>query len=207
VPGLWSVARNLPGLKPLGLGAVGAGATAALGWTALKVGALSFGGGFVIVPLMQSDAVRNHWLSHTDFGTAVALGQLTPGPVTHTVAVVGYAAEGRGLPGIGGGLLAAALAFAPSFLFVLAGARHHERIRGNQRVRAFLDGAGPAAIGAILGSAVPLALAISKPWQVVPLAFAAGWLLVLKRSVPTAIVVAGLIGAVAVALLALPASG
>jgi len=81
----------------------------ALAWTALKVGALAFGGGFVIVPLMQSDAVDTyHWMTHAQFLDAVALGQLTPGPVTLTVASVGYAAAG-----IAGGLLASLVAFAP----------------------------------------------------------------------------------------------
>ena len=57
------------------------GGAAALAWTAFKVGALAFGGGFVIVPLMQADAVgAYHWMSHTQFLNAVALGQVTPGP-------------------------------------------------------------------------------------------------------------------------------
>ena len=73
--------------------------------------------GFVIVPLMQHDAVSlYHWMTPAQFLDAVALGQITPGPVVQTVAVVGYAAAG-----IGGGLLAALVAFAPSFAFVLVG--------------------------------------------------------------------------------------
>ena len=60
---------------------------------------------------------------------------------------------------------AAAVAFAPSFLFVLLGARAFRSAARQPRVRAFLDGAGPAAIGAILGSAVPLARALAQPWQ------------------------------------------
>src|SRR5262249_19272543 len=67
------------------------GGVLALVWVALKVGALSYGGGFVIIPLMQADAVdRYHWLTAGEFVNAVALGQVTPGPVVHTVAVVGY---------------------------------------------------------------------------------------------------------------------
>ena len=64
-------------------------------WVALKVGALSYGGGFVIVPLMQAEAVNHyHWMTSGQFLSAVALGQITPGPVLQTVAVVGYAAAG-----------------------------------------------------------------------------------------------------------------
>jgi chromate transporter len=168
----------------------GAGGLGALAWTSLKVGALSYGGGFVIVPLMRADAVHvYHWMTGPQFLDAVALGQVTPGPVTHTVAVIGYAAHG-----LGGGLLAALVAFAPSFAFVLLGARHFEGLRGDPRARAFLDGAGPAAIGAIVGSAIPLALALTEGWQVAVLGAAAVALLGLRRSVALTILTAGLAG-------------
>ncbi len=54
----------------------------------------------------------------------------------------------------------AVIAFTPSFLFVLLGAAHFDRLRSSARARAFLNGAGPAAIGTILGVAIPLALAL-----------------------------------------------
>jgi chromate transporter len=168
--------------------AVGGG----LAWVALKVGALSYGGGFVIVPLMQADAVdRYGWMANAEFLNGVALGQVTPGPVLHTVAVVGYAAGG-----VGGALLAAGVAFAPSFAFVLIGASRFDRLRDDDRARAFLDGAGPAAIGAILGSAIPLARALSEPWQYAVLAAAAVVLLVLRRGVLAALLPAAAVGAV-----------
>src|SRR5246500_5491174 len=98
------------------------GGLLALAWVAFKVGALSYGGGFVIVPLMQADAVGHyHWMTNAQFLNAVALGQITPGPVVQTVAVVGYAAAG-----LGGGLLASLVVFTPSFVFVLAGGRHFD---------------------------------------------------------------------------------
>ncbi len=181
---------------PLTLAAVGAGGggLGALAWTSLKVGALSYGGGFVIIPLMRADAVHvYHWMTGSQFLNAVALGQVTPGPVTHTVAVVGYAAHG-----LGGGLLAALVAFAPSFAFILLGARHFDGLRGDPRARAFLDGAGPAAIGAIVGSAIPLALTLTEGWQVAVLGAAAVALLGLRQSVPLTIVAAGLAGIVIV---------
>ena len=115
------------------------GGAGAVAWTAFKVGALSFGGGFVIIPLMQGDAVHvHHWMTNQQFLDAVALGQVTPGPVVATVAAVGYAALG-----VAGGVLAAVVAFAPSFCFVLGGGRRFEALRTGRGPRAFLDGAGP----------------------------------------------------------------
>ena len=178
---------------PLLLAAAGAtGGLGALVWTSFKVGALAFGGGFVIVPLMQHDAVQqSHWLTNGQFLNAVALGQVTPGPVTHTVAAVGF-----GAAGVGGALLAAAVAFAPSFSFILIGADRFDRLLRNPRARAFLGGSAPAAIGAIIGSAVPLTGALSETWQYFVLGGAAIWLLVLRRGVVSALVAAGLAGAV-----------
>ncbi|MDX6570482.1 MAG: chromate transporter [Gaiellales bacterium] len=171
-------------------------AAPALAWVAFKVGALSYGGGFVIVPLMQADAVSvHHWMTAGQFLNAVALGQVTPGPVVHTVAVVGYAAGG-----LAGGVLAAVVAFTPSFAFILVGARHLERLRRSARVRAFLDGAGPAAIGSILGASVPLARALQHGWQVGVLAAALASLLVLRRGVLLTLLAAAAAGA-ALALL------
>ena len=167
--------------------AYGASELPALAWTALKVGALSYGGGFVIIPLMQGDAVDAYgWMSQSEFLNAVAFGQLTPGPVTQTVAVVGYAAAG-----LGGALLAAGVAFAPSFLVVLLGGRRFEQLRNSPRARAFLDGAGPAAIGAIIGAAVPLAAGLEEIWMVA-MAVVAAAALALGRA-PILVLVAGAI--------------
>lgn len=184
--------RPIVGLPVLAASGISATALLSIAWVAFKVGALSYGGGFVIIPLMQSDAVNHyHWMSAAQFLNAVALGQITPGPVVQTVAVVGYAAAG-----IGGGLLASAVAFTPSFAFILLGAHRFDQLRGNPQVRAFLDGAGPAAIGAILGSAIPLATALSQPWQYAVLAGAALLLLLLRRSVVLTLLSAAAVGIV-----------
>jgi chromate transporter len=182
-------------LLPLAVAVPAAGGLLAVAWEGLKVGALSYGGGFVIIPLMQHDAVHTyHWMTAGQFLSAVALGQVTPGPVVQTVAVVGYAAAG-----IGGGLLAAVVAFTPSFLFVLGGGRYFDRLRASAAVQAFLTGAGPAAIGAIAGAALPLALALAHLWQLGVLALAAAWLLGVRRGVVSAIVGAAGLGMLAFA--------
>ncbi len=176
----------------LPLAVTGTAALPALVWVAFKVGALSYGGGFVIVPLMQGDAVSHyHWLTAAQFLNAVALGQITPGPVVQTVAVVGYAAAG-----VGGALLAALVAFSPSFAFVALGGARFDAIRHDERARSFLDGAGPAAVGAILGVAVPLARALQEGWQFGVLGGALVLLLVLRRGVVTTLLLAGAVGVV-----------
>ncbi len=204
-PAAWGLARGAaeqlgrprPGWPLLAAGA-DPGGTGGLVWTAFKVGALAFGGGFVIVPLMESDAVTTyHWMTHGQFLNAVALGQVTPGPITQTVAAVGYAAGG-----FPGAVLAAVVAFAPSFSFILLGAARFERLLVNERVLAFLAGAAPAAAGAIIGAAVPLTLALSETWQYAILGASAIALLLLRRAIVPTLLLAGCAG-VAAALLGL----
>ena len=200
---VWVGRARAPGSLALLLpGSISAGGLGALAWTAFKVGALSFGGGFVIIPLMQGDAVHTyHWMTNAQFLNAVALGQVTPGPVVATVAAVGYAAHG-----LAGGILAAVIAFSPSFSFILLGGPRFEQIRTNQTAQAFLDGAGPAAMGAILGASILLAAALQEAWQFVVLAAAAVALLAVKRGVVETLVTAGAIGTIA-ALLSAPLPG
>ena len=100
--------------------AIGGGVLLSVAWVAFKVGALSYGGGFVIIPLMQSDAVvlNYHWMTAAQFLNAVALGQITPGP--------GRADRGgrSATPPLGWSAASwpAVVAFTPSFSFVLLGA-------------------------------------------------------------------------------------
>jgi chromate transporter len=131
-------------------------------------------------------------MTNAQFLNAVALGQVTPGPVVATVAAVGYAAHG-----LTGAVLAALVAFAPSFSFILLGGPRFEQLRGNRTAQAFLDGAGPAAIGAIFGAAILLTIVL-RGWQFVLLAAAAALLLLLRRGVVETLVGAGVIGTVVV---------
>ena len=197
--------REVAALSPamLLLAVTGAAAIPALAWTAFKVGALSYGGGFVIVPIMQQDAVEVYgWMTEPQFLNAVALGQVTPGPVVQTVAVVGYAAAG-----VGGALLASFVAFAPSMLIVIAGGSRFLQLRRNPNARAFLDGAGPAAIGAIFGAFVPLAAGVDFTWQWVVAAVAALLLFGARLGVvPTLLLAAGAGAVAAIAGLPVPAS-
>ena len=142
----------------LALVAASGGTIASLAWVAFKVGALSYGGGFVIIPLMQADAVERYgWMTDAEFLNAVAFGQVTPGPVVAHGR--GRRLRGRRVPGARSPLSSPSRRRSRSS----SSARERfDRFVANRNVRAFFDGAGPAAIGAILGSAVPLALALRR---------------------------------------------
>jgi chromate transporter len=127
----------------------------------LRVGALVFGGGFVMIPLLQADVVDHyHWLNQQQFVDAVALGQMTPGPLLVTATFVGYkvGAEQWGpAGGVLGGTLATACMFLPSFLMVLLVARNLKRVQSNPHVQNFLWGVRAAVVGLIVAAAWPIA--------------------------------------------------
>jgi chromate transporter len=110
--------------------------------------------------------------------------------VVLTVSAVGYAAHG-----LGGAGIATVVAFAPSFAFIIVGARHFDRLRLNTTVLAFLAGAGPSVIGAIGASAIALAMFITHLWQGAVLAAALTWLLGLRRGSTTMLLGAAVLGA------------
>ncbi|NEO33578.1 MAG: chromate efflux transporter [Symploca sp. SIO3C6] len=124
-----------------------------LSWFFLKVGSFIFGGGLVIIPLLEFEIVDQlHWLTRNEFINGVAIGQLTPGPVVLTAAFVGYK-----VAGVLGALVAAIAIFTPSFGFIMLAAPLLLKIRQNLWVKGFLQGVTPAVLGAIAAAAVPLA--------------------------------------------------
>jgi chromate transporter len=139
------------------LGAASAGLLAGCGGPVLlrlaaicsKAGAFVFGGGYVIVPLLESQVVDAcGWLSRTQFLDGVALGQITPGPILITAAFVGFQAAG-----VLGSALAAGAIFLPSFLWILACAPQIPRLRRWRWVQGFLAAVNPAVVGIIAASA------------------------------------------------------
>jgi chromate transporter len=119
----------------------------------LRVGSFIFGGGLVIIPLLEYDVVeRFQWLTQTEFINGVAIGQLTPGPVVLTAAFVGFK-----VAGVLGALVSAIAIFLPSFAFIMLASPLLIRIRQNPWIRAFLRGVISAVLGAIAAAAIPLA--------------------------------------------------
>ena len=117
----------------------------------VKFGAVIFGSGYVLLAFLQADLVgRLHWLTQAQLLDAVAVGQVTPGPVFTTATFIGYL-----LGGFRGAVVATAGIFLPGFLFVAASRPLIPRIRRSKVAAAFLDGVN---VGAV-------ALMVSVTWQ------------------------------------------
>ncbi len=148
----------LPPVAPVTLAAAGSagGATTAgifLGF--LKIGAVLYGSGYVLVSFMRGEFVeRRGWLTEGQLLDAVAAGQVTPGPLFSSAAFAGYVMDG-----FPGALAAAAGIFLPSFLFVMAAAPLVPRLRSWPPGSAFLDGVNAAAWALIVVVGVDLARA------------------------------------------------
>jgi chromate transporter len=109
----------------------------------LKVGAVLYGSGYVLVAYLEGGLVRQHgWLTHPQLLDAIALGQLTPGPVLSTATFVGYV-----LAGTPGAAVATVGIFLPSFFVVLAFNPLVPRLRESAWMGAFLDAVNVAAVG------------------------------------------------------------
>ena len=115
-------------------------------------GLFVFGSGLAIVPFLHAGVVQQYgWLTERQFLDAVAVALITPGPVVITVAFIGFLVAGTL-----GATAAAAGVFAPVYVLTLVLAPHYERLKGDARVRAFVDGVTAAATGAIAGAAFVL---------------------------------------------------
>lgn len=148
----------LPGLTatPFSLGVLFA--------TFLKIGAVLYGSGYVLLAFLRSDFVhRLGWLTDAQLVDAVAVGQLTPGPVFTTATFVGYL-----LGDTLGALAATAAIFLPSFIFVAVSNPFVPRLRESKWASGFLDGVNAAALG--LMAAVTMILGRASLVDVVTIA-------------------------------------
>ena len=134
---------------------VAAADLATLAGVFLKVGALLFGSGYVLIAFLRTDLVeRLGWLSYAQLLDAVAVGQLTPGPLFTTATFVGYV-----VLGVPGAVVATVAIFLPAFLIVALLGGIAERIRERPLTAALLDGVNAAAVGLIAAVALQLGVA------------------------------------------------
>ena len=135
----------------------------------LKVGATLFGSGYVLVSYLKSGLVDHfHWLTETQLLDAIAVGQVTPGPLLTTATFAGYVIAhttfGGGVTGgVAGAVVAAAAIFLPSFLFILVLGPLLQRVRHNRYARGALDAMNAAVVALILIVTIRLAGASFLP--------------------------------------------
>ncbi len=140
----------------------------------LKFGAVVFGSGYVLLAFLRTDlVVQRGWLSDSQLVDAVAIGQVTPGPVFTTATFIGYL-----LGGSWGAVVATIGIFIPAFLLVAASGPLLPRIRESRIAGAFLDGVIVASLGLMVGVTWHLARAALVDWLTVFLAALSAVLLV-----------------------------
>lgn len=152
----------------------------------LRIGTVTFGGGFVMIPQVEADIVEVHgWMDRQTFADGMAFMQITPGPVLITATFIGYKVAGPI-----GALATTIAAFLPSFVMTVVAGTSLNRFRTNFLVQSFLAGVAPAVVGMLAAAGVSLAKSgLSTPlsYGVATLAF----LLMLRARLNPVIIVFG----------------
>jgi len=150
-----------------------------ISWFFLKVGLFSFGGAYAVLPLIREGAVLTHgWMTDPQMIDALALGETTPGPLISIGIFVGYVAGHGTGAALAGAIAATFWLFLPSFVFVLAAARHMTWLTAQPGVKEFLKGVTSGVVGLMFSISIPLARVAFMPhgevdWVTVVLGLAA----------------------------------
>ncbi|MGQ9499352.1 MAG: chromate transporter [Dissulfurimicrobium sp.] len=121
-------------------------------WLLFVINALTIGGGYVMLPMLQKEFVEKyHWLTNQEFLDAIAIGQITPGPLTVMNAVIGYK-----ISGLIGALLAMVSSYMPCIIIVTIVAKYYYDYRESIIVQSSFKGIRPAVIGLLAAVSVSL---------------------------------------------------
>ena len=150
-----------------------------------------FGGGYVFIPMIQEVVVNNYqWVTQAQFSNAIAMGQITPGPILISAAFIGYVVKG-----IAGAFVATVAIFFPPGLLMVTMSHLLERIKSSVIIQAALKGIRPAVIGMIFTAAIVVAQTAQLHWASL-LIFAASLTAIWKFRLEVVLVIpiAGLVG-------------
>jgi chromate transporter len=157
-----------------------------------KIGSVLFGSGYVLLAFLRADlVVRYHWLTQQQLLDAVAVGQVTPGPVFTTATFVGYL-----LHGTSGAVAATVGIFLPAFFFVAVSAPLLPKLRASRTAGAILDGINVASLALMALVTWQLARAAFVDWFTILLGIASAVALLRYRRVNSAwlVLAAGALG-------------
>lgn len=162
-------------------------------WILIVVNALTIGGGFVMLPMLQKEFVENnHWLTNQEFLDAIAIGQITPGPLTVMNAVIGYK-----ISGLIGAVLAMASSYLPCIIIVTIVAKYYYEYKESMIVQSSFKGIKPAVIGLLAAVAISLgntALVDTLTFGIAIISFA---VIAFTKTDPSFVIIgAGIIGAI-----------
>ena len=120
-----------------------------------------FGGGFVFIPLIQEVVVDGlHWVSHDEFVAAIAMGQITPGPILISAAFIGYK-----VAGFFGATIATIAIFFPSALLMIMASQALEWFKTSPHIRAALRGIRAVVVGLIFAAAIVIVQTVEPHWS------------------------------------------
>ena len=129
-------------------------------WFFVKIGSVLYGSGYVLLAFLRADLVeRWHWLTEQQLLDAIAVGQVTPGPVFTTATFIGYL-----LGGVPGGVAATVGIFLPAFIFVAVSGPLIPRLRASPLAGAVLDGVNVASLGLLAVVTWQMGRAAAKDW-------------------------------------------
>jgi chromate transporter len=154
--------------------------------TFLKVGAILYGSGYVLFAFLDSELVANGWLTRQALIDAVAVGQITPGPVLSTATFIGWQ-----MNGIMGALAATLGIFLPSFLFVLIVNPLIPKIRKSNIIGAILDAVNVAAVALIIAVCVEMAKDTLTDWRTIVIAISSLIVVFVFKKLNSAFIVLG----------------
>jgi chromate transport protein ChrA len=192
----------MPALLP---GITAAGATTAAGVAAsfglwpmflifVKIGSVLFGSGYVLLVFLRADLVdRLHWLTEGELLDAIAIGQITPGPVFTTATFIGFI-----LSGVPGALVATAGIFLPAFFFVAISGPLVPLLRRSPTAGAFLDGVNSASLALMAVVMIQLARTAFVDYGTIAFGIAAAVLLLRYNVNTTWLVLGGTIGGIVI---------
>lgn len=172
---------GLPALltQPFGL--------ATLFWTFFKIGSVLYGSGYVLLAFMHTDFVlRLGWLTDQQLLDAIAVGQVTPGPLFTSATFIGYI-----LGGLPGALIATLGIFAPAYIFVIISNPFIPKLRNSPWAASLLDGVNAASMGLMAAVTLTLTAGSLTDWFTIFLAVAALVMLIRFKINSTWLVLAG----------------
>ena len=130
-------------------------------WTMFKIGALTFGGGYAMLPLIQAEVERHGWMEAAELVNFIAVSESTPGPFAVNISTyVGM--ELAGLPGAFCATLGVAL---PSFIVIVIVARCYEKFRASRVVKGCMAGLKPAVVGMIATAILSVGKTVFLPFE------------------------------------------